>query len=130
MVALLLWDCGAALELTAGTKNAANKESIAILFFMVPPLPHARELEGWPVQKRLARAADFAGLLAWRKGTLSGLKRPRKTRKTLSSGAKAHSCRALYAGAEAPALLKRAIFSATYKSSRLQNPKSSLAAFP
>src|SRR6266446_3873006 len=53
MLALLLWDCGAALELTAGTKNAANKESIAILFFMVPPLPHARELEGWPVQRGL-----------------------------------------------------------------------------
>src|SRR5215472_3333881 len=37
---------------------------------MVPPLPHAREPEGWPVPGALALAADFAGLLAWRKGTL------------------------------------------------------------
>src|SRR5580692_11790560 len=51
--ALLLWDCGVALELTAGTKKAASKESIASSFFMVPPLPHARELEGWPVQRGL-----------------------------------------------------------------------------
>src|ERR1700720_2243463 len=52
-LALLLWDCGAALELTAGTRNADSKESIASVFFMVPPLPHARELEGWPVQRGL-----------------------------------------------------------------------------
>src|SRR5713226_2637212 len=31
-----------------------------------PPLPHAWELEGWPGDKRNARAANFAGLLAWR----------------------------------------------------------------
>jgi len=26
---------------------------MASMFFMVPPLPHARELEGWPVQRGL-----------------------------------------------------------------------------
>jgi hypothetical protein len=41
------------LELTAGAKNAASNERIASVFFMVPPLPHARELEGWPVQRCL-----------------------------------------------------------------------------
>src|ERR1700741_5290031 len=34
--------------------------------FMAPPLPHARESKGCPAQRRIAQAADFAGLLAWR----------------------------------------------------------------
>jgi hypothetical protein len=50
---LLVWDWGAALKLRAGTKNSASKENMANVFFMVPPLPHAREFEGWPVQRRL-----------------------------------------------------------------------------
>jgi hypothetical protein len=50
---LLLCDCGVAVERTAGTTIAASKERIANMFFMVPPLPHARELEGWPVQTGL-----------------------------------------------------------------------------
>jgi len=34
---------------------------------MVPPLPHARESKGWPAQRQnVTRAADFAGILAWR----------------------------------------------------------------
>jgi hypothetical protein len=34
---------------------------------MVPPLPLAREFEGCPVRRmKIAKAADFAGLLAWR----------------------------------------------------------------
>src|SRR5260370_39763470 len=52
-LALLLWDCGAALELKVRTKIVTSKESMASVFFMVPPLPHARELEGWPVQRGL-----------------------------------------------------------------------------
>src|SRR5260370_37530298 len=52
-LALLLWDCGAALELKVRTKIVTSKESMASVFFMVPPLPHARGLEGWPVQRGL-----------------------------------------------------------------------------
>src|SRR5262249_18216271 len=71
--ALFVEDCGTAFELTARKRNAEARERTAKKFFMVPPLPHARELEVWPMPRGLALAADFAGLLAWRKGTLGRL---------------------------------------------------------
>src|SRR5580692_12062883 len=66
MRALEELDCGVAkaseTEETR-SKTKANAERV----FMVPPLPHARESKGWPAQRQnVTRAADFAGILAWR----------------------------------------------------------------
>jgi len=110
-----------------------TKESIAILFFHGSSAPLTRgSLKVGRLQRGLrGLQTSPVSWLGEKKNSEAGLALESGNKEnTFLQGLKTIHAGALYAGAKAPALLKKRLFPATFKTQRPTTQKSSLAAFP